>query len=153
MEDAKIAPRSVLKPITLEMKHDFIGIVLADPESRNKRRPRLTAFDGAVLSVMVNHVNAKRGYSFIGIRAIAEKIGASPAGVAKSVNKLRDLEVLFEIKGARKNRAARWAPNWQTFLDLTVYGHGDDGSVHADGEDVGVHGITENTPSTPMSVD
>ena len=48
------------------LKFTFLAAVLSDPESRNKRRPRLTAFDGAVLTVLVDRYNTDRGYSFTG---------------------------------------------------------------------------------------
>lgn len=153
MSDTPISTRSVPKRITLEMKHDFLAIVLADPRSRNKRRPMLTAFDGAVLSVLVTHVNAERGYSFIGVRAIANKLRASPAGVAKSITKLRDLDILVEVAGARMNRAARWAPNWYAFLDPNVHDKAVDSVVHGHGEDITVHADAENGVSTDMTVD
>ncbi len=49
------------------VKFAFLAAVLADRESRNKRRPRITAFDGAVLAVLVDRYNADRGYSFTGL--------------------------------------------------------------------------------------
>jgi hypothetical protein len=106
----KTSPRTVLKSISLSLKHDFIAVVLADKSSRNKRRPKLTSFDGAVLTVVTTHVNSERGYSFIGTRAIAKKLQASPAGVAKSIVKLIELGVLRRVAGAKRNRAARLVP-------------------------------------------
>lgn len=141
------------KQISLSLKHDFLAIVLADPASRNRRRPRLTAFDGAVLTVIVTHVNAKRGYSFIGVRAIAAKLRASRAGVAKSISKLKNLNVIAEAAGGKRNRAARLTPNWSRFLDLDDYGIAEDDTVHGMSEDNTVHGNDGDVPSTDMSED
>jgi hypothetical protein len=149
----KASPHSVIKPVSLSMKHDFVAVVLADKLSRNKRRPRLTAFDGAVITVLVTHVNSERGYSFIGSRAIAKKLAASPAGVAKSIGKLKSLGIFDEVDGAKRNRAARLVPNWAKFMDLSAYGIDEGNAVHGMSEGSTVHGINENMPTTAMAVD
>lgn len=146
----KISTTDLIKPVSLTMKHDFIAIVLASRKSRNKRRPELTTFDGAVLSVIVTHTNTERGYSFIGGRAIAKKLSASPSGVAKSIIKLKKIGAIIEIAGGHKNRASRLAPNWGTYLDLTAYGIGEESTAHPMAEDSDVHGIGVNLPSTAI---
>lgn len=153
MKKPSIPIRRVSKPISLLVKHDFLAIALADPGSRNKRRPRMTAFDGAVLTVVITHVNTERGFAFIGIRSIASKLQASPSGVAKCIAKLKRLGILIEVEGARRNRAARLTGNWAKILDPTVYGRVEDDSVHGDDEDVAVHAVAANTTSTAVAVD
>ena len=147
------ATKTVLKDVSLEMKHDFLARALADKSSRNKRRPSLTAFDGAVLAVVTTHVNKARGYSFIGVRAISVKLDASPAGVAKSISKLKTLEILVEAEGGKRNRAARLTPNWPRFLDLDDYGMAEDDAVHCKHEDDTVHGKNGDVPSTDLAED
>ena len=87
------------------MRFDFLPVVLADPASRNKRRPRLTAFDGAVLAALISSVNSERGYSFIGANKIAGKLNASRQGVVKSVNKLAELKIIKEVAGGIAGKA------------------------------------------------
>ncbi len=99
------------------MRFDFLPVVLADPASRNKRRPRLTTFDGAVLAALVASVNNERGYSYIGSEKIAGKLNATRQGVVKSVNKLADLEIIIEVGGGITGRARRWVPNWKLLID------------------------------------
>jgi len=147
MSDETKQPDKQPKPITpIGLKFVFLAKVLSDPDSRNKRRPRLTAFDGAVLSVLVDRYNAERGYSFTGCRAIADIVNASPEGVAKSIRKMKTLEIIVEAGGGFKNRAQRLAPNFDSFVNgyavhSTVNGHG----VHA-----AVNGYAVDAPSTAI---
>ena len=102
-----------VKPLAgIGLKFAFLAAVLADPGSRNKRRPKLTAFDGAVLAWLVNRYNQDRGYSFAGVRDIAEAINASTSGVARSINKLLAEQIIVEVCGGHRNKARRLAPNW-----------------------------------------
>ena len=147
-EDGEEATDAVPKPTPPEkkltpvgLKFNFLVKALSDPESRNKRRPRMTAFDGAVLSVLVDHYNNERGYSFIGCRKIAEILDATPSGVARSIRKLKNLEIILDAPGGYNNRAQRLAPNYAHYVngyavDSTVNGYSVDGAVNGYSEDV-----------------
>ena len=124
--------------ITLNMKQDFLlralsdkrfqrrsKVALIDENDKVTRRVAFSAFDAAVLSCIVFHSNPKRGYSYIGCRAIAELMSrdpeqegeqgwrTSPSGVAKSIDKLKLLGLLTEVGGNKKNKAQRLSPNWE----------------------------------------
>ena len=137
-------PEKKLTPIGLKFR--FLGKALSDPESRNKRRPRITAFDGAVLTVLVDHFNKERGFSFIGCRKIAEILDATPSGIARSIRKLKDLEIILEASGGYRNRAQRLAPNFADY----VHGYTVDSAVNGHSVDGGVNGHSVVVPSTAM---
>ena len=139
-------PEKKLTPVGL--KFHFLAKALSDPESRNKRRPRLTAFDGAVLSVLVDHFNKDRGFSFIGCRKIAEILDATPSGVARSIRKLKDLEIILEASGGYRNRAQRLAPNFADY----VHGYTVDSAVKGHSVDGAVNGHAGEVPCTAMPV-
>ena len=171
--------QSKSKPqITLNMKQDFLlralsdkrfqrrgKVTLIDENDEVTRRVAFSAFDGAVLSSVVFHCNPKRGYSYIGCRAIAELMSSdpeqegeqgwrtSPSGVAKSIDKLKLLGLLTEVGGNKKNKAQRLSPNWDVYLDSTVYTHEEDNSVHSHEGDANVHSHEGAAPSTPIEVD
>ena len=172
---------TIIKPITLSMKQDFIVRALADrrfyrrgkvvvsdkggDETATSRRVALSAFDGAVLACIVFHCNPKRGYSFVGGRRVAELMSrrppdegeggwmTSPSGVAKSISKLKALGILLEVAGGKSNKARRLAPNWPAYLDLAVYSHDGDSGVHSYGGDEAVHSHEGSLSATSKRVD
>jgi hypothetical protein len=130
------------------LKFSFLAAVLSDKESRNKRRPRLTAFDGAVLSVLIDRYNTERGYSFTGCRGIAEIVNATPQGVSKSIRKLKSLNVITDAGGGYRNRAQRLTPNFDAYVNgysvaTTGNGHTDDATVNGHSVDVAATAMQE----------
>jgi hypothetical protein len=115
----------VIKP-TLQMKQDFLVRALADKRFHRRRKVTLddgrrvafSAFDGAVLACIVNHVNTERGYAYVGSRAVAELVGCNQSAVIKTINKCKDLEILFVFDGGKKNKAQRLEPNWAAYLEF-----------------------------------
>ena len=138
------SPEKNLTPVGI--KFAFLACVLSDRASRNKRRPRLTAFDGGVLVVLVDHYNNERRYSFIGCRRIAEILDATTEGVASSIRKLKGLDILLEVPGGYRNRAQRLAPNFAHF----VRGYAADSAVSSDASDAVVSSHTADVPSAAM---
>jgi hypothetical protein len=136
------------KPITLiEAKFLFLAKVLSDPDSRNKRRPRITAFDGSVLAMLVKNYNKDRGYSFIGCRGIADAINATAQGVARSIRKLKELGFIIEVSGGHTNRAQRLAPDFES----TVNGYSVSNTVNGIAVDATVNGIGVVVPETAIA--
>jgi hypothetical protein len=175
-ERSELKPTAVLKPVPLQMKQDFIVKALSDHRflrrgktsvklSGSTRSVALSSFDGAVLACVVFHCHPARGYSFIGIRKIAELMSkpasqnadggwkSSPSGVGKSINKLIALGAIAEIGEGRKNKAQRLAPNWEAYLDLSVYSQEVDDPVHSHEADADVHSHRGPSPSSPMGED
>ncbi|MBL6947730.1 MAG: hypothetical protein ISR51_03560 [Rhodospirillales bacterium] len=165
-EETTDAVPKVIKPVTLQMKQNFILKALADPRFHRRgkveieakggegklRRVALSACDGAVLCCIVFHCHPKRGYSFIGGRSIAKLLGVSSSGVAKTVEKLIALGILLEIGGAKKNKAQRLVPNWDAYIDFAAHSHEGDSAVHSHEGDIAVHSHEATSPSTPMRV-
>jgi hypothetical protein len=141
----------VKKLTSVGLKFLFIGKVLGSPENRNKRRPQVTAFDGAILTVLVDHYNNERGHSFIGCRKIAEILEATPSGIAASIRKLKRLEIILEVHGGFRNRAQRLAPNFARFVHgytvaSAVNSHAVDGVVNSHAVDVPCTAMPSTNP-------
>ena len=150
MTDPLIITNSTHKLI--EMRFDFLQMVLADPESRNKRRPRLTAFDGAVLAAIIGSVNNERGYSFIGAEKISQKLNATRQGVVKSVNKMAALKIIKEVKDGITGKARRWVPNWALLLSTPVNGIAVATTDNAIAVDTTVNAIAVDAATTAIAL-
>jgi len=136
----------VKKLTTVGLKFLFIEKVLSSPENRNKRRPQMTAFDGAVLTVLVDHYNVERGYSFIGSRKIAEILEATSSGAAASIRKLKKLDIILEAPGGFRNRAQRLAPNFVGY----VHGYAVHSAANSHAVDGAVNSHAADVPCTAM---
>mgnify|MGYP003389085811 CR=1 FL=1 len=137
-------PKKKLTPIGV--KFAFLAAVLSNRDNRNKRRPLLTAFDGAVLTVLVDHYNNDRRFSFIGCRKIAEIVDATTEGVANSIRKLKALEIILDVPGGYRNRAQRLAPNFERF----VKSYAADSVVNSQTPDATISSHAADAPSAAM---
>jgi hypothetical protein len=165
-------PIVFLKPIPgvqqnlIGLKFDFVALSLADPENRGVTKKgtqgsRMTPFQGGVLTVLVNRVNPKRGYSYASVRHVAELLDAWPSTVGNAIKKLVARGTLIRVAGGKKNRAQRLAPNWSNYIDVSDYGFASDKStvssmdidstVHAHETDTTVHDHGVTPVSTSMA--